>query len=173
MNRQVAWWVLGWLHGWFNSQSVNLIGVRVIGVRATVRVDVPGHRGTADFFVHPFCAVRSPFPAPTFPCGVSVPRRKMEAVCVFVVFINYLTLKRGEPCSVSESALRSLFLTARSKALLFQSLNRSSLESHTSWRFGFPTGSVCLFGLCRLAASADLRTFFAAVAHEISERYKP
>ena len=64
-----AWWVLGWLHGWFNSQLVNLIGVRatvtqlagwLVGwwgawlVGGWVNelegwVDVPGHRGAADF----------------------------------------------------------------------------------------------------------------------------
>ena len=63
-----AWWVLGWLHGWFNSQLVNLIGVRatvtqlagwLVGwwgawlVGGWVNelegwVDVPGHRGAAD-----------------------------------------------------------------------------------------------------------------------------
>ena len=33
-------WLVGWLVNWFNSQ--------LVGVRVTVRVDVPGHRGAAD-----------------------------------------------------------------------------------------------------------------------------
>ena len=35
--------MVGWLVNWFNSQ--------LVGVRVTVRVDVPGHRGAADFKV--------------------------------------------------------------------------------------------------------------------------
>ena len=33
--------MVGWLVNWFNSQ--------LVGVRVTVRVDVPGHRGAADY----------------------------------------------------------------------------------------------------------------------------
>ena len=40
MNWRVGGYLVGWLVGWFNSQ--------LVGVRVTVRVDVPGHRGAAD-----------------------------------------------------------------------------------------------------------------------------
>ena len=45
MNWRVGGYLVGWLVGWFNSQ--------LVGVRVTVRVDVPGHRGAADFGLQP------------------------------------------------------------------------------------------------------------------------
>ena len=46
MNWRVGGYLVGWLVGWFNSQ--------LVGVRGTVRVDVPGHRGAADCQVYLF-----------------------------------------------------------------------------------------------------------------------
>ena len=43
--------MVGWLVSWFNSQ--------LVGVRVTVRVDVPGHRGAADLELGSFVSVRS------------------------------------------------------------------------------------------------------------------